>query len=92
LEREQSRIQREYIRLDTDGQLTKVKKGEYDKRLKELDKQLRELDKRRPNGQDDLGFFGKSEAHTKAEKLLELHAAFFSAYNKRQKAVANHVK
>jgi len=85
LEREQSQIQRDYIRLDADGQLTKVKKAEYDKRLREIEKQLKEIDKPRSNGQDNLGLFGKTEAQSKADKLLELHERFFNAYHKSDK-------
>jgi len=85
LEREQSQIQRDYIRLDADGQLTKVKKAEYDKRLREIEKQLKEIDKPRSNGQDNLGFFGKTEAQSKADKLLDLHERFFNAYHKSDK-------
>ncbi len=85
LERDQSKIQREYIQLNTDRKLTKVRKAEFEKRLKEIDKALKELDKPWSNGQDELGLYGKSEILSKADKLLELHEQFFSAHNKRLK-------
>ncbi|HEX2897595.1 MAG TPA: N-6 DNA methylase [candidate division Zixibacteria bacterium] len=85
LEKELSQIQREYIRLDSERELTKQKKSEFESNLKTIDKQLKELDKPRTNGQSELGFYGLTEAHSKAEKLRELHEAFFSAFHKRQK-------
>jgi len=85
LEQDQSRLQREYISLNTAGRLTKPKRAELEKRLRELEKALKELDKPHLKEQDDLGLYGKSAVHSKAESLLRLHEDFFSAYNKRQK-------
>lgn len=84
-EKEQSRLQREYIQLNAAGHLSKSRKGELEKRLREVDKALKELDKPRPIEQDDLGLYGKSAVHSKAEHLLKLHEDFFGAFNKRQK-------
>lgn len=85
LEQDQSKLQREYIHLNEEGNLTKTKKAELEKRLKEKDKALKELDKPRSNGQDELGLYGQSEVRSKADKLLDLHEQFFSTYNKGQK-------
>jgi hypothetical protein len=85
LERDQSKLQREYIQLNSERKLTKTKKAELEKKLKEIEKTLKELDKPRNNSQDELGLYGKSEVRSKADRLLKLHEQFFSAYNKRQK-------
>jgi hypothetical protein len=85
LKQKQSQLQREYFVLHSAGKLTSAKKSEIEKTLKGIEKRLLEAERPQITGQSPLDMFGKTEAQAKAERLLQLHEAFFSAYNKRQK-------
>jgi len=85
LKERQSKLSNEYIELHKKDNLTPTKKAELNKRLKEIEKQLKALETPKPNSQGPFDIFGKTEAQSKADKLLDLHERFFNAHHKSEK-------
>lgn len=78
-------LQYEYIHEPGRDKLPAYRRKEIEGRTKEIQKQLNALDKPKVNGQDPFDIFGKTEAQSKAEKLLKLHEEFFHAHHKSDK-------
>lgn len=78
-------LQYEYVHEPGREKLSPTRRKQIELRTKEIHNLLKANDQPTANDEDPFDIFGKTEAQSKADKLLELHEEFFSAYNKRLK-------
>ncbi len=82
---QQQKLQNEYIQLHTSNKLTKMKQSELDAELKKVASLIKKV-KKPEKKEENLGLFDViSKAKEKAEKLKQLHEAFFDAIHKKEK-------
>jgi hypothetical protein len=85
LREQEKKIQREYIQLHQEGNLTAEKGKELQKRLKKIPKKIKQYQKQEANTGVVSDLFGSDQARIKAEQLLELQDDFFDASRQQEK-------
>jgi hypothetical protein len=85
LKQQEKKLQRQYIRLHQNNELTDQKKKEINRQLKKIPRQIKQYQKQEQTNGAVSDLFGSNRAQEKAEQLLELQDRFFDTYRRDEK-------
>ncbi|MFA5157515.1 MAG: N-6 DNA methylase [Candidatus Omnitrophota bacterium] len=85
LKERERKIQQEYIRLHSEGKLTRAKKAEFDAELKQIKAVLKKIESGKQIPESPMMFDEMNEARRKVEELQKLHLEFFESSQKSRK-------